>query len=252
MIPCRQMDRQDKANSLISQFCKHDCIREKQCTSPLTLLRDGNDKTQQAYHQSGEVCLLTYIHIYTQAFDSVPHGRLLNKIPNSGVDSKVVVWLREFLSGRMQSVRVEGQLSKEVKVTSGVLQGSVLGPLLFLAYVNDIWRNMESTIRLFADDCLIYRKIIKKEDMNKLQKGLDRLGEWVTENVTKINPSKSKAIRFMRARAENTLNYSLMDTVIPQANSCKYLGITMRSNLSWADQVNYMVKKAWKALHFTM
>jgi hypothetical protein len=64
---------------------------------------------------------------------------------------------------------VEGQLSEEVRVTSGVPQESVLGPLLFLAYVNEIRRNMESSIRLFADDCVIYRKIIKTEDMEKLQ-----------------------------------------------------------------------------------
>jgi len=64
------------------------------------------------------------------------------------VDSKVVIWIREFLLGRTQRVGVGGQLSEEVRVTSGVPQGSGLGPLLFLAYVNDIWRNMESTIRL--------------------------------------------------------------------------------------------------------
>ena len=63
-----------------------------------------------------------------------------------------------------------GQISAEVRVTSGVAQGSVLGPLLFLSYVNDIWRNMESTIRLFADDCVIYRKIINNADMEKLQR----------------------------------------------------------------------------------
>ena len=87
-----------------------------------------------------------------------------------------MVWIREFLLGRIQRVRVGGQLSAEVRVTSGVQQGSVLGPLLFLAYVNDIWRNMESTIRLFFDDCVIYRKIINNADMEKLQKDLDRLG----------------------------------------------------------------------------
>jgi hypothetical protein len=65
------------------------------------------------------------------------------------VDSRVVVWIREFLVGRTQKVRVEGKLSQEVRVTSGVPQGSVLGPLLFLAYVKYIWRNMASTIRLF-------------------------------------------------------------------------------------------------------
>jgi hypothetical protein len=77
------------------------------------------------------------------------------------VDCRVVIWIREFLLGRTQRVRVEGQLSKEVRVTSGVPQESVLGPLLFLAYVNDIWRIMESTIRLFADDCAIYKKNYK-------------------------------------------------------------------------------------------
>ena len=87
-----------------------------------------------------------------------------------------MVWIREFLLGRTQRFRVGGQLSAEVRVTSGVPQGSLLGPLLFLAYVNDIWRNMESTIRLFADDCVIYRKIINNADMGKLQKDLDRLG----------------------------------------------------------------------------
>jgi len=78
--------------------------------------------------------------------------------------------------------------------------------------------------------------------MEKLQ-DLDRLGEWAVENVMKINPSKSKAIRFTRARVKDPLNYSLMGTLIPEASSCKYLGIFLRSET---------VKKAWKALHFTM
>ena len=105
---------------------------------------------------------------------------------------------------------------------------------------------MESTIRLFADDCVIYRKIIHNADMGKLQKDLDRLGEWAVENVMKINPSKSKAIRFTRARVKDPLNYLLMCTLIPETSSCKYLGIILRSDLSWADQVNYAVKQAWK------
>ena len=84
---------------------------------------------------------------FSKAFDLVPQGRLLAKIANSSVDSRVVVWIREFLVGHTQRVRVEGQLSQEVRVTSAVPQGSVIGPLLFLAYVNDIWRNMASTTR---------------------------------------------------------------------------------------------------------
>jgi len=107
---------------------------------------------------------------FSKAFDLVPHGRLRNKIANSGVDSRVVVWIREFLLGRTQRVRVGEQVSEEVRVTSAVPQGSLLGPLLFLAYVNYIWRNITSTIRFFADDCVICRKNINKGDMEKLQK----------------------------------------------------------------------------------
>ena len=77
--------------------------------------------------------------------------------------------VKEFLLGRSHRVRVEGQLSEEVRVPSGVPQGSVSGPLLFLTYVNDIWRNMECNIRLFADDCIIYRKIMDSSDTDRLQ-----------------------------------------------------------------------------------
>jgi hypothetical protein len=88
--------------------------------------------------------------------------------------------------------------------------------------------------------------------MENLQKDLDRLWDWAVENKTKINPSKSKAIRFTRARVKDPLNYSLMGTLIPEANSCTYLGIILRSDLRWADQDNYAAKNAWKVLHFTM
>ena len=84
-------------------------------------------------------------------------------------------------------------------------QGSILGPLLFLAYVNDIWRNNESNIRLFADDCIIYRRIMGSSDIDKLQTDLNRIGEWAAENVMKINPVKSKAVCFKKARAKKEI-----------------------------------------------
>jgi len=92
--------------------------------------------------------------------DLVPHDRLLTKIAATGVDLSVVVRVQEFLLGHSQRVRLDGQLSEEVRVTSGMPQKSVLDPLLFLACVNDIWRNIESNTRLFADYCIIYRKIM--------------------------------------------------------------------------------------------
>ena len=84
-----------------------------------------------------------------KAFNLVRRGRLLRKIAISGTDTRLVIWIREFLLGRTQRVGVEGQLSEEVRVKSDAPKGSVLGPLLFLPYVNDIWRNIESTITIF-------------------------------------------------------------------------------------------------------
>jgi len=101
-----------------------------------------------------------------------------------------------------------------------VPQGSVLGPLLFLVYVNDTWRNIDSCIRLFADDCIIYRKIATKNDIEKLRNYLITLGEWAAENeMMKINPVESEALRFTRALVQNPLGYFLGDQKIPEASS---------------------------------
>jgi len=94
----------------------------------------------------------------------------------SGVDLSVVVWVREFLVGRTQRVSVGGKLFKEVAGTSGAPQRSVLTPLLFLVYLNDIWRNFVSSISLLADDCIIYGEITNKNYIESLQKYLDTLG----------------------------------------------------------------------------
>jgi len=106
----------------------------------------------------------------SKAYSLVPYDHLLMKMAASGMDLRVVIWVREYLSGHSHRVRVGGHLSEEVRVMSRVLQGSVLGPLLFLEYVNAIWRNLELTIKLFADDCIIYRKIMNGSNIRGLFK----------------------------------------------------------------------------------
>jgi hypothetical protein len=111
----------------------------------------------------------------------------------------------------------------------------VLGPLLFLAYINYIWRHIDSTIRLFADDCIIYREGENYNDKENLQTDLNRLWKWAGENAMKMNSSKSKIVCFTRAPVKEPLNYTLEGTAIPEASSCKYLGIILRSDLSLSD-----------------
>ena len=110
----------------------------------------------------------------------------------------LVVWVKLFPLGRSQRNRVDGQLSEEVRVNSGVPQWSVLGPVLFLVYGNDISRNSECNVRLLADNCIIYRKITDSSDMDSLQTDLKRLGEWAVQNEMGINPDKRKAERTER------------------------------------------------------
>ena len=110
---------------------------------------------------------------------------------------------------------------------------------------------MSQLFRLFTDDCVIYRKIVNNNDIEKLQIELCILGDWAVENGMKINPGKSKVVSFMRAWVRDLLNYSLMDQVIPEASSCRYSGIILHSYLSSTNHDNYRAKKPWKALHFT-
>ena len=96
-----------------------------------------------------------------------------------------------------------------------------MGPLHFLVYVNDIWKNIDSSMRLFADGCKICRKITNTNDREMLQKHLDNLREWAVENGMKINTDKSKAIRFTRGRIKIPLGYTFADQKIPESNNCK-------------------------------
>jgi len=121
---------------------------------------------------------------------------------------------------------------------------------LFLACVNDIWRKTESNIWVFTNDCIIYRKIMDSNDIDKLQTDLNGLGESVEENAMKINPGISKAVNFTKARVKERIRYYFGDQLILEASSFKYLGIIICNDLNWADHVNYTLQKTSKAHHF--
>ena len=117
---------------------------------------------------------------FEKAFDTSPHELLKSKLFSYGIGGTTLNWINAFLCFRQQRVLVNGIKSDWAPVVSGVPQGTVLGPLLFSLYINDISADIESEIRLFdfADDCVCYREIKNEEDTLKLQSDIDRLGSW--------------------------------------------------------------------------
>ena len=115
---------------------------------------------------------------FSKAFDSVPHARLMNKLKVMGITGEVLGWIKSFLTNRKQRVVVEGEMSSWSDVKSGIPQGSVLGPILFMAFINDLPDCILSTCNMFADDAKVYREINNPEDNEALQLDLDRMDEW--------------------------------------------------------------------------
>ena len=118
---------------------------------------------------------------FAKAFDKVAHVRLAQKLNFYGIRGQLLQWLQSFLANRTQKVVVDGRQLSPCNVTSGVPQGSVLGPVLFLLYINDIVTNIHSQLRLFADGCLIYRPIQSPKDQIILQSDLDKLSAWADD-----------------------------------------------------------------------
>ena len=115
---------------------------------------------------------------FAKAFDKVPHERLMCKLTKYGISGKLLLWIRSWLNNRSQRVCLEGTTSEWMEVLSGVPQGSVLGPLLFLLFINDLDESIKSSLLKFADDTKILRKIYSAEDNRQLQEDIDTLLEW--------------------------------------------------------------------------
>ena len=138
---------------------------------------------------------------FHKAFDSVPHEPLLSKLKALNLTHNVYVWLHNYLAGRQQKVVLNGVSSETSPVTSGVPQGSILGPILFLIYINDIVKaniSKGSTLVLYADDILLYRPICTSEDYFFLQRDIDSISNWASTNKMTFNTSKCKSMLISR------------------------------------------------------
>ena len=189
---------------------------------------------------------------FAKAFDKVPHRRLLYKLHYYGIRGSTHQWIASWLSERFQKVVLDGQASDPVPVLSGVPQGSVLGPVLFLIFINDLPGNIRSSVRLFADVCVMYRNIKTLTDCQILQDDLNSLGQWETDWQMKFNVAKCHSMRVTRHLPSNQIhfNYSLHQQTLEQVQSAKYLGITITDDLEWGQHFAEISSKATKTLGF--
>ena len=222
--------------------------------SCLTQLLQHMDFLFQNYMDNSETDVI-YLD-YAKAFDKVDHSILLEKIKAYGIEGKVYAWIEQFLCGRIQTVVVDGKKSLTEPVISGVPQGTVLGPILFLLYVNDLEIKIKnSKMNSFADDTRISKKISTQEDCDLLQQDLEYVIEWSEENNMQLHEDKFELVCYRTPSAKvlaealpfmaDVTNYTTPNgTTIDRSPLVRDLGVSMSEELSWTPHINIMVDKA--------
>ena len=216
---------------------QHGFRQSKSCSTQLLEVMDHFSSFINE-HQSYDVVYLDF----QKAFDTVPHERLITKLLAYGIHPKIVCWIRSFLSNRTQVVKVNQEESHIAHVTSGIPQGSILGPTLFNVFINDITCNISSYIKVFADDTKIYN-LSKNHEI--LQQDLFKLNEWSKKWCLFFNANKCKVIHY----GGNNPNHKYL--LSPSSTShltedCeeKDLGVIFDNNLSFDKHINAKICKA--------
>ena len=171
----------------------------------------------------------------------MPHNKLLHKLEAYCIKGLIHAWISNFLTQRKMRVVVEGEKSWPVDVGSDVPQGMVLGPLLFLCHINDLPECVDSQIRLFADDYLLYRPINSPKDHQILQQDLNNLQKWARDLGMKFN---AKKCYLLSTKTKSNHFYTVDDHILQQVQNNPYLGITFSDNLRWGIYINNSSKKA--------
>ena len=202
----------------------------------------------QSYKNSKLNTIALYIDL-KKAFDTVNHSILLGKLKSLKIVGNVLKWLKTYLLNRKQTTQLFGQISKEEEVLTGVPQGSILGPTLFLCYINDIFTVCKSSeMLLYADDTVIYKKISDAErflDMHNFKQDVLRLYEWCQKNRLSINVKKTKAVFYPYSNViKNDINNKIVINrqEIQYVNLYLYLGIDIDENLTFKKYFSTLFK----------
>ena len=182
---------------------------------------------------------------FAKAFDTVPHTRLMIKLESFGISGEVLAWIKSFLTGRTQIVKVNGESSYESEVLSGIPQGSVLGPLLFVLYINDLPGEIESDTLLFADDTKIFKLITSIQDSLSLQSDIHRLEDWSNKWLLNFNLKKCHVLSIGHfENIKHTHRYELFGTELEHVFQEKDLGVTFDGNLKFDEHIQLKVNLA--------
>ena len=187
---------------------------------------------------------------FAKAFDSVDHAILLEKLKRYGVAGHLHEWFKNYLQDRQQRVVVDGFTSSWAPVTSGVPQGSLLGPLLFIIFINDLPSALPdgSLTALYADDTKLYGSILSYQDAAKLQQALTNLDSWSLHNNINFNASKCKVLSVTRKKTPVRYGYHLGQIDLQRVNEETDLDVVITSKLTWETQVLMVSAKADKLL----
>ncbi len=249
-IPCKLLEH--IVHSHISRHLeKHNILTPRQhgfrkhhsCVTQLVLSANDWVKAVDAGKQVDIA-----IFDFSKAFDTVPHERLKAKLHMYGIRGKLLTWITNFLTKRKQRVVINGSNSAWDSVDSGVPQGTVLGPLLFLLYINDIADNLTSEIRLFADDCILYRQINSISDCSNLQDDINKLHEWGVTWQMEFNAKKCYVMNMGNKKQMILHNYTLNNHLLTTVDHHQYLGVYLSHKCKWDYQYDHMVKKANRIL----
>ena len=182
---------------------------------------------------------------FSKAFDTVPHRRLLGNLEAYGIDGSLLSWISSFLMGRTQKVSVNGSPSSSKPALSGIPQESVLGPLLFVIYINDLPDKLCSSSLMFADDTKVFREICSENDFECLQRDLACLEKWSNTWLLKFHPEKCKILTVGKMEnIQRAYPFRLMEVQLEHVLEEKDLGIILDIDLTFDVHVSENIKKA--------
>ena len=187
----------------------------------------------------------------SKAFDRVWHQGLIHKLQDKGCCDELLNWFSSYLSNRRQRVVIKGQTSEWTYVLAGVPQGSILGPLLFLIYINDIVNELQASVRLFADDTSLYIIVDNPNTAATiLNHDLNRIDTWAAQWLVDFNAAKTIS-QILSLKRNPPLHPPLYMNGIPisDASSHKHLGLTFTNNCNWAEHINNITAVAWTRLN---